>query len=159
MFGFTFPPRTWAFCQGQILPIAQNAALFSLMGTTYGGNGTTTFGLPDLRGRVPIHFGTGGGGTYPQGQLAGEENHTVITTEMPQHNHQVTAASDAPDATVPTGNTWAAGTNQIFATAANAVMLGSILANAGGSQPHSNMQPYLVVNFSIALQGIFPSRN
>ena len=163
MAGFTFSPKGWAFCQGQILPIAQNTALFSILGTTYGGNGTQNFGLPDLQGRTPIHFGNGGGGNYALGQKSGEENHLLLTTEMPQHNHTLACSSAAADAALPTNNFWAAASaSQVYtssASAATATTKADALANAGGSQPHTNMQPYLVVNFSIALQGIFPTRN
>lgn len=162
MFGFTFAPRGWAFCQGQLLSIAQNTALFSILGTTYGGNGQTNFGLPDLRGRTPIHPGNGGGGSYALGELSGEENHLLLATEMPQHTHLVACNSAAATAPLPTGNFWAASTSQIYtssAAAASATTKADALASAGGSQSHTNMQPYLVLNFSIALQGIFPSRN
>ena len=159
MFSFNFPPKGWAFCQGQLLPINQNQALFSLLGTTYGGNGTTNFALPDLRGRTPIHWGTGGGGSYVIGQVSGEESHSLLSTEMAQHTHAVTGSTAAPDASTPTGNSWAAGGEQIYAATQNATMHPNALASMGGGLAHPNMQPYLVVNFSIALQGIFPSRN
>ena len=161
MFSFNFPPKGNAFCQGQLLPINQNQALFSLLGTTYGGNGTVNFALPDLRGRAPVHVGTGAGlPAVVLGELSGEENHTLLAGEMPQHNHLVAAASDTPDSPTPAANRWTASGNSIYTSAAaNATMHAAALGNAGGSQPHSNMQPSLVLNFSIALQGIFPSRN
>lgn len=161
MFSFNFPPRRWAFCAGQLLPIAQNSALFSLLGTQYGGNGTTTFALPNLQGRTPIHFGNlPGGSGYVQGQIGGEENHTLIVSEMPAHGHGASGNSGAADAASPVGNAWAAGaTNAYSAAAPNTTMNPASVGAAGGSQPHPNMPPYAVVNFSIALQGIFPSRN
>lgn len=154
---FSFAPKGWALCNGQILPINQNQALFSLLGTTYGGNGQTTFALPDLRGRTPVHTGP----TVTLGQKAGEENHTVINSEMPAHNHPVSASSTQSDAPVPAGNLLGADTTSIYAPAdANLVALvPGTISTAGGSQPHNNMQPYLTLNFCIALQGIFPSRN
>ena len=140
------------------MPINQNAALFSLLGTTYGGNGTSTFALPNLQSRTPIHWGTGGGATYGIGQVGGEENHTITLTEMPTHTHTPAGNSNAPTAPLPTSNFWAA-VDKIYATTKNATMHPNALASTGGSQGHNNMQPFLVVNFSIALQGIFPSRN
>jgi microcystin-dependent protein len=156
MVAFDFAPRGWALCNGQLLPIGQNQALFSILGTTYGGNGTTTFALPDLRGRSPVHFGS----QISLGQVGGEENHTLIQAEMPAHNH--TVAGDSADASVssPAGSVWAASGNDPFSSSApNTGMNPASVSNAGGSQPHSNQQPYLVVNFVIALVGIFPSRN
>lgn len=160
MFGFNFAPVGWAFCQGQLLAINQNTALFALLGTTYGGNGSTTFGLPDLRGRTPLHPGTGGGGTYVLGQTGGTENHTLSAAELGSHTHTPSGSSATPDAASPAGNYWAAG--GVYATTATpgATMQAGALANsAGGGQSHGNMQPYLVLNFSIALAGIFPSPN
>jgi microcystin-dependent protein len=167
LFAGNFAPRGWAFCQGQILAIAQNTALFSLLGTTYGGNGQTTFALPDLRGRVPV--GTGQGPGLPSvtlGEVSGEPNHTLIITEMPAHNHAAQAAgnSNPGDNASPNGNTWATSTarDNLYVNAApngpmapNTVTIGI----AGGSQPHNNMQPYLGLNYIIAMEGIFPSRN
>ncbi len=158
MGGYNFAPRGYALCQGQILPIAQNTALFSILGTTYGGNGTVTFGLPDLRGRAPLHPGTGNGGSYVLGESAGEENHTLIAAEIPAHTHLATASADAPDSSSPVNAFWAAG-NQFYAVSQNGAMAPAALGAAGGGQPHSNMQPFLVVNFYIALEGVFPSRN
>lgn len=161
MFGGNYAPRGWAFCAGQLLPIAQNTALFSILGTTYGGNGTTTFALPDLRGRVPMSSGTGQGLTpRTLGEMAGEENHTLISTEMPAHNHQARcnnsgAASGRPEGAVPGVSGSAIYDSASDGTAMNAQMI----TPAGGSQPHNNMQPYTVVNFIIALEGIFPPRN
>ncbi len=166
MFAGNFAPRTWAFCQGQILSIAQNTALFSLLGTTYGGNGQTTFALPDLRGRVPVGTGQGPGlSNITLGEVAGEENHTLILTEMPQHNHAATApAAATSDTATPASNkapgpvSLGAGVSNAFGTASTNLAPPTI-GVAGGSQPHNNMQPYLGMNYIICLQGIFPSRN
>lgn len=163
MFGFNFAPRGWAFCAGQLLPIAQNTALFSLLGTTYGGNGTTNFALPNLQSRVPIGMGTGPGlSNYQIGQTGGEENHTLLSTEMPQHSHFMTGSSEAPAQNSPAGGslgTTARGVNS-YTTGGNSLSpMASATSLAGGSQGHNNIQPYLAINYSIALQGIFPSRN
>lgn len=159
---WNFPPRGWAFCNGQLLPINQNQALFSILGTTYGGNGQTNFALPDFRGRTPIHAGAG----FDLGQRSGEEAHTVTVSETPAHTHSLSASTQqANQATLVTAP---ASTPNILAAVAgaqysNAQSLTTLrpdtVANAGGSQPHENRQPYLVLNFVIALQGIFPSRN
>ncbi len=160
LFPYTFAPRGWAFCQGQLLPIAQNTALFSLLGTTYGGNGQTTFALPDLRGRAPISAGQGSGlSPYTLGEVGGTETVTLINNQMPQHSHGVAAASvpttKNPNNALPSFT--AAGSS--YGTAADLSMSPSMLGTAGGSQPHQNMQPFLVLNWCIALEGIFPSRN
>jgi microcystin-dependent protein len=156
IFSFNFPPKNWAQCNGQILAIQQNQALFSLLGTTYGGNGVTTFALPNLQSRVPIHVGAG----YVRGQAAGQENHTLIASEMPAHTHAVTASSAAGTSPTPGTRTWAASTAQSYSSASpNAAMNPAAVTNAGGSQPHNNMPPYSVLNFCIALSGVFPSRN
>jgi microcystin-dependent protein len=158
LFSFGFAPKGWALCNGQLLPINQNQALFSLLGTTYGGDGRVNFALPDLQGRVPIHTGSG----HTLGERAGEQAHTVSITETPTHTHQVNASSLPGDGVVPSNATVLA--SPLNATyrkppgAVTALAAGS-LANAGGSQAHLNMQPFLVVNFCIALQGIFPSQN
>jgi microcystin-dependent protein len=162
VFAFNFPPRGYALCNGQLLAINTNQALFALLGTTYGGNGTTNFALPNLQGRAPIHFGQGAGlPSYALGQTSGAENHTLIATEMPQHTHQAVGSGNNADQTYPPGNTWAKNGSAAGFTnaAANGTMAAGSVSNAGGSQPHNNMSPYLVVNYSIALQGIFPSRN
>jgi microcystin-dependent protein len=167
MFAGNFAPRGWAFCQGQILSIAQNTALFSLLGTTYGGNGQTTFALPDLRGRVPV--GTGQGPGLPSvdlGEVAGEPTHTLIITEMPAHNHvvQVNASSDPGTSASPGGNIWATSTarDSMYVPSGTSTPMSNGAATAGiagGSQPHNNMQPFLGMNFIIAIEGIYPSRN
>jgi microcystin-dependent protein len=152
---FNFPPKGWAFCNGQFLPINQNQALFSLLGTTYGGNGQTTFALPDLRGRVPIHKGGG----FTLGEAGGEQAHTLTLSEMPQHLHVASANNTGPNASTPQNDFWCAPGAEIYANAPDNVMRPGTVGNVGGSQPHENMSPYLVLNFIIALQGIFPSQN
>ena len=156
IFSFQFAPKGWAQCNGQFLPINQNQALFSLLGTTYGGNGQTTFQLPNLQGRSPLERGGG----FTQGQVAGEESHTLTLGEMPQHTHIPNASSNPPDTGIPTNAFWPAGGNTVYSTAGpNAAMNAAGLSSIGGNQPHTNMPPYLVLTFCIALQGIFPSRN
>jgi microcystin-dependent protein len=162
IFGFNFAPRGWAFCNGQLLAIAQNTALFSLLGTTYGGNGQTTFALPNLQSRVPVHFGQGPGlSSYALGQEAGSESVTLIQNEIPAHVHTVSpsCSTDDPNAGSPKNNFPAAAGTPIYSNTSNAVMGVSNTSIVGGSQPHNNIQPYLALNFCIALQGIFPSRN
>ncbi len=153
---FNFAPKGWALCNGQLLPINQNQALFSLLGTTYGGDGRVTFALPNLQGRTPLHFGSG----VVLGQVAGEENHTLINTELPTHNHAANGVSVNGDAPAPTGTLMAAESTAMYAPASNlAALTNGTIGNIGGSQPHSNMQPYLTLNFCIAIQGIFPSQS
>ena len=160
MYGFDFPPKGWAMCNGQLLAINQNQALFSLLGTTYGGNGVQTFGLPDLRGRTPLHFGNGAGLTpRTQGERSGEENHTLLTQEVPPHTHALNASKDAGSSFIPNNNFIANANLPIAATGTPVAMIAGGIGNAGGSQAHTNIQPYLVINFCIALTGIFPSRN
>ena len=151
--GFNFPPRGWAQCDGQLLPINQNQSLYSLLGTTYGGDGRTTFALPDLRGRVPIHVGNG----HNEGQKSGEERHALNLSEMPQHKH-LRATSNSADSPNPDGRSLAHSDVAAYDSSENLETM-KPPATAGGGQPHENMQPYLVVNFVIALQGLFPSRN
>jgi microcystin-dependent protein len=152
---FNFAPKGWAMCNGQLLPINQNQALFSLLGTTYGGNGQTNFALPDLRGRVPIHVD----GFHTLGQRAGAESHTVSISEMPQHGHAVQASSSDGDTNLPGGNVLAAAANAHGAAAALTAVHPATVTSVGGSQPHQNMQPYLTLTFCIALQGIYPSHS
>ena len=163
IFGFNFAPRGWAFCDGQILPINQNQSLYSLLGTTYGGDGRTSFALPELRGRTPIHVGDSeaGGGAHALGQKSGEETHTLSDAEMAQHKHTLKGSTNAPTSPLATNNVWSrSAQNQYAASAAGNVSMGSAtLLNTGGGQAHNNMQPYLAVNFGIALRGLFPSRN
>jgi microcystin-dependent protein len=154
-FGFNFPPKGWAQCNGQILPIAQNQALFSLLGTTYGGNGQTTFALPDLRGRVPMHTGT----AHSLGERAGVQSHALTAAEMPTHAHFPAASSADGDTNLPGGHLLAAAANLYSPPGAPATIQGATVGNAGNGQPHDNMQPYLVFNWCIALQGVFPSVN
>ena len=159
MFGGNFAPVGYAFCNGQLMAISQNDALFSLIGTTYGGDGQNTFALPDLRGRLPIHMGTGLS-TYVIGQNAGVENVTLTTNLIPSHAHSAMGQSASGNQPSPSGNTWAASSlNQYTPSAANVTMNAASIGNSGGSQPHSNFMPYLCINFIIALEGIFPSRN
>jgi len=173
-FAGNFAPRGWAFCQGQILAIAPNTALFSILGTTYGGNGQTTFALPDLRGRVPMGSGQGPGLTPRTiGEMAGTETVTLITNQIPQHFHPVSepavtslGTTDVPSATVilsaspKTGSGPNATALKTYSTAASDVTLKPFNSGvAGGSQPHENIQPYLVLNYTIAIEGLYPSRN
>ncbi|HWF49166.1 MAG TPA: tail fiber protein [Solirubrobacteraceae bacterium] len=162
MFGFNFAPQGWAFCNGQTLPIAQNTALFALLGTQYGGNGQTTFALPNLQSRVAIHQGTGVGlSNYQMGETGGVESVTLISQQMPAHSHPVNVSGAPGTATRPDGAVPARATVDIYAPAPDGTtpMNAGMIGNTGGSQPHTNIQPYLAVNFCIALQGIFPSRN
>jgi microcystin-dependent protein len=158
---YNFPPQGWAFCNGQIMAIAQNTALFSLLGTTYGGNGQTTFALPDLRGRAPVSSGQGPGlAMYSLGETGGTEGVTLVQNQMPVHGHAVMAndgpaSADRPGGSVPARTATPAYAAAPDGTSMNAAMIGS----AGGSQPVSTLPPFLTLNFCIALQGIFPSRN
>lgn len=165
MFGGSFAPAGWAFCSGQLLPISENDALFTLIGTTYGGDGQETFGLPNLMGRIPIHAGTGGGSTYSLGEMAGVESVTLTTQQIPAHNHVPLASSNAGTSSSPAGNFWAAAStgNQMYFTPPASpppiVPMDTVLVQpSGGSQPHENMSPFLVVSFIISLFGIFPSQ-
>jgi microcystin-dependent protein len=153
--GFNFAPKGWALCNGQLLPINQNQALFSLLGTYYGGNGTTNFALPNLQGSMPIHVGNG----FVQGQVGGQAQHTLVTAEIPAHNHAAQGVSTSASTPSATSNTWAASAQNPYAAAGNTTMAAVAVSTVGGSQPHPNMPPYLTLNFVIALEGIFPSRN
>lgn len=161
IFSFNFPPKNWALCNGQSLPINQNQALFSLLGTTYGGNGQTTFALPDLQARVPLHFGA----NYSQGQVGGAETHSLSLSEMPSHVHSVTAGADSATAAGPSANyltTTSSGVGPIYSgnqAVLNTSLNAASIANQGSGQPHENRQPYLVLSYAIALQGNFPSPN
>ena len=157
LMSFSFAPKYWARCEGQLLPINQNQGLFSLLGTTYGGDGRVTFALPDLRGRVPIHEGSG----HTLGERAGEVAHTLTPSELPAHNHPLFFASTAGDTSAPTSSTLpAVPAVKAFADASGPLVAmdgQAVAAGGGGNQPHQNMQPYLVMTYCIALQGIFPS--
>ncbi|MBL8311371.1 MAG: phage tail protein [Burkholderiales bacterium] len=158
LMSFNFAPKGWALCNGQFLPINQNQALFSLLGTTYGGNGQTTFALPDLRSRVPIHFGSG----FTLGQRAGQENHTLTASETPQHTHTLQAANVPANVGIPANTVMLANSvnYEAYRPATSPVPLHpATVSSVGGSQPHNNMQPFLTISFCIALQGIFPSQN
>ena len=153
---FNFAPKGWAFCNGQFLPINQNQALFALLGTMYGGNGQTTFALPDFRGCVPIHVGAG----HHQGERAGEYAHTVTISEMPQHLHLVGANAGATGGNASVANRVLGGANNAYHTPANLVAMNpATITNIGGSQPHQNTAPFLTLTFCIALVGVFPSQN
>lgn len=154
MFGGNFAPSGWAFCNGQQMAISENEALFALIGTTYGGDGVSTFGLPNLQGRIPIHVGSG----FIQGQMAGEENHTLILQEIPNHTHTVEGSSQATTNTV-AGNLYGGGGLKAYKATTGAAMNAAVVQNNIGGQPHSNMMPFLAVSFIISLFGIFPSQN
>jgi microcystin-dependent protein len=170
IFPFNFPPKGWAFCNGQILPLSQNTALFSLLGTTYGGNGQSNFALPDMQGNAPMQPGQGQGLSLRDlGEMSGTEIVTLLQTEMPAHNHAPQVSTDDATQTSPAGNVMGksryddgqGNTGQVStfsSQAPNAPLNFQALAIAGGNQPHNNMQPYLTLNFCIALQGIFPQR-
>jgi microcystin-dependent protein len=160
LFSFSFAPKGWAQCNGQLLPINQNQALFSLLGTTYGGNGQSNFALPQVRDRVLIGFS----GNFPQGQIGGEVSHTLLDSEMPSHTHSVQAKSKIATLKTPAGHTFAmvpSFTSKVVGnySTQGPDSSGQILANTGGNQPHENQMPSLTLNYCIALQGIFPSRN
>jgi microcystin-dependent protein len=155
--GFSFAPRNFAQCNGQLLPIAQNQALFSLLGTTYGGKGVTTFALPDMRGRTPIGYSD----SNPIGTMSGSETVTLIQNNLPVHTHQLVGTTSDTNTRNPAGTLFGKSTANLYASSGGAqVALDSrTVAATGGTQPHENMQPYRVINFCIALQGIYPSRN
>jgi microcystin-dependent protein len=153
---FGFPPKGWALCDGQLMPINQNQALFSLLGTTYGGDGRVNFGLPDLQGRTPMHMGNG----HTLGEKAGEQGHTLSIQELPQHTHTFKASTNPGDTNLPAGNVLAnSAPNNLYGPVQNlTAMHASAVTSIGGSQAHLNMQPFLTLSFCIALQGIFPSQ-
>lgn len=159
LMSFVFPPRGWALCNGQLLPINQNQALFSLLGTTFGGDGRVNFALPDLRGRVPIHVG----GSHTLGERGGEQAHTLTIAELPNHDHVAMANVGSAATADPTGGFFAVPSSalgSVYGPALNLVAMNpSMTGNTGGSQAHLNMQPFLTLSFCIALQGIFPSQN
>ncbi len=170
MFGFNFPPKGWAFCDGQLLPISQNTALFSLLGTNYGGDGKSTFGLPNIQGQAVLGQGQSPGTSqYFVGESTGTDTVTLLTTEMPSHNHSFTATSTQGTTLSSSGNQLAQAFsggkqasytgNYLNANATNVTMSPLCTNVAGGSQPHNNLQPYLTLNFCIAMQGVFPPRS
>jgi microcystin-dependent protein len=163
LFAGNFAPSGWALCQGQLLSIQQNPALFSLLGTQYGGNGTTNFGLPDLRGRVPIHQGSGGGGSYVMGEQGGTEYVSLMTMQMPAHTHPAHGSSTSNgDNISPANELWSGSTdgNTPYTTnPPNTIMDRGVIGVVGGSQPHTNLQPLVCLTYIIALQGVFPSRS
>jgi microcystin-dependent protein len=163
MFGGSFAPAGWAFCNGQLIPISENDALFTLIGTTYGGDGQETFALPNLQSRVPMHAGTGPDGvTYQLGEAAGVESVTLSIQQIPVHTHPELASNTPAAARIPGGNVPAqgAGGSQIYTSASSPITIApTTVSPAGGSQPHENMQPFLVISFIISLFGIFPTQN
>lgn len=159
IFAGNFAPAGWMFCEGQLLPISENETLFQLIGTTYGGDGQSTFALPDIRGRLPIHQGQGTGSAYIMGQSGGAEEVTLTTQQIPAHNHPLLASADPGGAITPAGNTLGAGASvQVYRPiGANVPANAGSVGPAGGSQPHTNFQPYICMNYIISLFGIFPS--
>ena len=155
IFSFGFPPKGWALCDGQLLPINQNQALFSLLGTTYGGDGRVNFGLPNLQGRVPVHMGAG----FTLGAQGGEQGHTLTIGEVPAHTHPVVASSNDGSTVLPAGEVMGQYSNLYGNLTNTTSLLPSTVSNIGGSQAHLNMQPFLVLSMCIALQGIFPTQN
>jgi microcystin-dependent protein len=160
MFGGNFAPVNWAFCNGQLMAISQNEALFTLIGTTYGGDGQSTFALPNLQGRIPIHQGQGVGLTARViGEAAGEENVTLTVQQLPSHTHAAQGSASVGSATAPAGNVWASWDDAPYATTPTVGMDPTAVSQQGGNQPHDNVAPYLAVSFIISLFGIFPSQN
>lgn len=159
IYGFQFAPRGWAWCNGQVIGIAQNTALFSLLGVAYGGNGQTSFALPDLRSRVPVHFGQGPGlSGYQLGAQVGDESVTLRQAELPTHNHTVVASSQPPNASRP-GGAFPAANGAYQAATDNTTMNAAMVQGGGGNEAHENRQPLLALNFCICMEGLFPSRN
>jgi microcystin-dependent protein len=155
IFAFNFPPRGWAQCDGQILPINQNQSLYSLLGTTYGGDGRTSFALPDLRGRTPFHVGNG----FALGQRGGEESHALSEAELASHTHELLASSELADRIAPQAGVWANGGINVYADVPDVSMSSAMVTATGNAAAHENRQPYRTLNFCIALVGIFPPRN
>jgi microcystin-dependent protein len=159
MFAGNFAPTGWMLCQGQILAISQYTTLFQLIGTTYGGDGVSTFNLPNLSSRVPMHQGSGPGGNYVLGQMAGEENVTLTTPQIPSHTHTMLCAGSSSNSPAPAGAfCGATGSSTYAAAAPNASMPAASVSSVGGNQPHDNVMPYLAINFIISLFGVFPSQ-
>jgi microcystin-dependent protein len=164
MFGGNFAPAGWAFCNGALMPISENDALFTLIGTTYGGDGQETFGLPDLQGRIPIHAGTGSSGTpYTIGEMGGVEQVTLTVNQIPAHGHAPLGTTDPGDQSTPVNNFWSAAFtgDQIYdpAITANGTLNTTLIQQSGGSQPHENVAPFLCISFILSLFGVFPSQN
>ncbi|HKQ07130.1 MAG TPA: tail fiber protein [Blastocatellia bacterium] len=159
IFPFNFAPKGWAWCDGQLLPLSQNTALFSLLGTTYGGNGKSNFALPDLQGRAPMHPGQGPGlSLHDLGETGGSETVSLLESEIPSHSHSLSTSNEDPNNTQPAGRAPARSLDFAPASSPQVNMSDAMLAPAGGDQPHNNMQPYLTFYFCIALQGVFPPR-
>lgn len=160
MFGGNFAPAGWAFCDGQLVPISENDTLFTLIGTTYGGDGQETFALPNLQSRVPMHQGTFAGQTFTLGEQGGVEQVTLTTQQIPVHNHALLGSNTGAVTQLPGGNLPAQSTGQVYTSANSPInMSAQAIQPAGGSQPHENLQPYLCINFIISLFGVFPSQN
>lgn len=160
MVAFNFAPNGWAFCNGETIAISQNTALFSLIGTTYGGDGVTTYQLPNLESRLPVHMGSDNqGNNYVIGELSGVEEVTVLTSQLPAHNHALRAAAAAGTETSPAGAVWAESALEQFSTVSPTGAFGATMTQTGGSQPHNNLQPFLAINYVISLFGVYPSRN
>jgi len=156
IFSFLFAPKGWAFCNGQLLAINQNQALFALLGTYYGGNGIQTFALPNMQGRCAMHQSS----THVQGEIGGSAAVTLAVNQMPAHRHSAVGNNSGTNQASPAGGSWSPGSaDQVYSQTGGGTMSGAAIANAGGSQPHNNMMPYLTLNFCIALAGIFPSRS
>ena len=160
MFAGNFSPAGWALCDGQLLAISEYDTLFNLIGTTYGGDGQTTFALPNLLGRIPLHQGTGVGTSYVIGESAGSEQITLLTNQLPAHTHALQASTADGTSADPTGTLWAESDARSFNSGApDQAMHASALSAVGGTQPHSNLMPYLAINFIISLFGVYPSQN
>ncbi len=160
IFSFNFAPKGWALCNGQLLPINQNQALFALIGTYYGGNGTTNFQLPNLQGRMAVHKGTdSAGNSYDIGQTGGVDSVTLTTAEIPAHTHQASAVSNTANLAAPANNSWAASVDEPYGPSPGVAMNAASVSSTGGGQAHTNIAPCLTLNFCIALQGIFPTQN
>jgi microcystin-dependent protein len=158
MVGFSFAPVGWALCNGALMAISENDTLFNLIGTTYGGDGQSTFALPNLQSRVPVHMGTGAGQSYVIGQMAGEEQVTLTTNQIPSHSHVPLASAGGGTLTSPSNAVWASASSLPYSNnAPNAAMAAQAVQSSGGSQPHDNMLPYLAINFVISLYGVYPS--
>ena len=159
MGGWNFAPNGWAFCDGSLQAISQNQTLFQLIGTTYGGDGQSTFALPDLRGRLPVHQGTNTFGSYIIGQLAGTETVTLATSQIPSHNHALQGSTSGAASTDPTGQTFAGSSLDVYVPPTSLASTNDSTTSTGGGQPHDNRMPYLCISFVISLFGIFPSQN